>query len=281
MEDLDIYKCYMHSPFLSKKHASYFHVYEELLNRFRGAEIIFVEIGVLNGGSLFMWRKYLGSQARVIGIDLNPEAKRWEADGFEIHIGNQAEPQFWREFFSVIGDVDVIVDDGGHTNAQQIITAYETIPHIKEGGLLIVEDTHTSYFSSFGNPSKYSFINYTKALIDGINSRFPQVDAWNNPLNKCVASITFFESIVCMKINRSQCIMNFKTSNAGKSSEALDYRDHNTHVDRIRNVRRLVGRPFRLVTRIPQVRQMTDTLFDAIISISSRVASLKLKKYFS
>jgi hypothetical protein len=281
MEDLDIYKCYMHSPFLSKKHSSYFHVYEELLHRFRGREIVFVEIGVLNGGSLFMWREYLGSQARIIGIDLNPEAKRWEADGFEIHIGNQAEPQFWREFFSVIGDVDVVLDDGGHTNAQQVITAYEVIPHIKDGGLLIVEDTHTSYFSSFGNPSKYSFINYTKSLIDSINSRFPKVDVSDNPLNKCVASIAFFESIVCMKVNRSQCVMNSKTSNGGKSLDALDYREHDTHVDRIRNVRRLVGRPFRLLARIPRIRQMTDASFDAIISISSRIASLKLKKYFS
>lgn len=38
----------------------------------------FVEIGVLDGGSLFMWRDYLGKDAEIIGIDLNPDAKRWE-----------------------------------------------------------------------------------------------------------------------------------------------------------------------------------------------------------
>ena len=36
-----------------------------------------------------MWRDYFGKDARIIGIDLNPEAKKWEKHGFEIFIGNQ------------------------------------------------------------------------------------------------------------------------------------------------------------------------------------------------
>ncbi|NBP54584.1 MAG: class I SAM-dependent methyltransferase, partial [Actinobacteria bacterium] len=31
-----------------------------------------------------MWREFLGPNARIIGIDLNPLAKRWESEGFEI-----------------------------------------------------------------------------------------------------------------------------------------------------------------------------------------------------
>ena len=40
----------------------------------------------------------------------------------------------------------------------------EAIPNINDGGIIITEDTHTSYLKKFGNPSKYSFINYSKYL---------------------------------------------------------------------------------------------------------------------
>jgi len=58
-----------------------------------------VEIGVANGGSLFMWRSFFGKKARIIGIDFNPTAKKWEKYGFEIFIGNQAHSIFWNFFF--------------------------------------------------------------------------------------------------------------------------------------------------------------------------------------
>ena len=58
IELLDIYKSYKKSPYLSIKHSSYFQVYAELLDGYRGNKITFVEIGVLNGGSLFMWRQF-------------------------------------------------------------------------------------------------------------------------------------------------------------------------------------------------------------------------------
>ncbi|MCX7182850.1 MAG: hypothetical protein NTY92_02715 [Nitrosospira sp.] len=82
-----------------------------------------------------MWRDYFGASARIIGIDLNPISKKWEKDGFEIYIGNQSDPLFWREIFEKIFDVDIVLDDGGHTYEQQIITAHECIPNIRNGGV--------------------------------------------------------------------------------------------------------------------------------------------------
>ena len=46
-----------------------------------GKKITFVEVGVLQGGSLFMWREYFGKEARIIGIDLHPKAKVLEKYG--------------------------------------------------------------------------------------------------------------------------------------------------------------------------------------------------------
>src|SRR5262245_9451744 len=171
LESLEIYASYKRSKHLSMKCTSYFQVYEELFSRFRNTKVTFVEIGIHHGGSLFMWRDYFGPEARIIGIDINPLSKRWESAGFEIHIGDQGDPRFWDDFFSRVGDVDVILDDGGHTNQHQIVTVHHCIPHIRNNGMLIIEDTVTSYLKMFGNPSRYSFINYAKRMIDRINSR--------------------------------------------------------------------------------------------------------------
>ena len=141
MRDLDSFKSYIKSPYKSIKHNTYFECYEHFFSKYRGKKITFVEIGVLGGGSLFMWRDYFGPAARIIGIDLNPAAKKFENDGFEIFIGDQEKPEFWNDFFKQVGMIDILLDDGGHTNSQQIITTQNSIENIKDGGLLIIEDT--------------------------------------------------------------------------------------------------------------------------------------------
>ena len=76
---------------------------------------------MIGGGSLFMWRDFFGDKARIIGIDFNPNAKKWASAGFEIFIGNQSDEKFWSEFNNTVGPIDVVLDDGGHTYKQQII----------------------------------------------------------------------------------------------------------------------------------------------------------------
>ena len=173
-----------------------------------------------------MWRDFFGPGARIIGVDANPEAIKWKRDDFEIYIGSQSDEAFWDRVFATVGSVDVVLDDGGHANEQQIITAEKCLPHIRDGGMLIVEDTHSSYLTRFGNPSKFSFINYTKSLIDSVNSRFPSVTVSQNRLNEIVSSMEIYESIVCFRVDRSKCFTSALLSNDGVSAEARDFRDH-------------------------------------------------------
>ena len=122
------------APYHSKKHSSYFAAYDLLLKPYRNKPITFLEIGVLNGGSLFMWKSFLGEHARIVGIDLNPAATKWEEYGFEIYIGSQSDSSFWLEILAGIGPIDVIVDDGGHTFRQQILTCEAVLPSVRNGG---------------------------------------------------------------------------------------------------------------------------------------------------
>ena len=112
------------------KYEKYFDVYEKYFSKYKEKNIIFVEIGIFNGGSLKVWKEYFGPNAKIIGIDLNPECKKFEEDGIEVHIGNQSDPKFWDNFFLLVGNVDIILDDGGHTNLDQIITTTKCINNI-------------------------------------------------------------------------------------------------------------------------------------------------------
>jgi hypothetical protein len=78
-----------------------------------------------------MWRDFLGPKATIIGVDSNPDAKKWAKDGFIIEIGDQSDPIFWDYFFSKFPKIDVLLDDGGHTNKQQIITTLKSVGHVR------------------------------------------------------------------------------------------------------------------------------------------------------
>jgi len=262
LESLELYQTYKKTKYLSIKHESYFHTYTELFEKYRGKDIVFVEIGILNGGSLFMWRDFFGERARIIGIDLNPEALKWKQCGFEIYIGNQDAPGFWEVFFNEIEHADIILDDGGHTNRQQIITTASCIEYINDGGILVVEDTHSSYMKKFGNPSKYSFINFAKHIVDSINSRSSRVKRAKNDYWKHVHSIAFYESIVAFKIDRKNCFISSPTKNDGESFNAKDYRFRTSTNEYI--FRKLSGQ--RIFSRIPIIRQIRDFILWVIIN---------------
>ena len=206
----------------SIKYKKYFHVYESIFKRFKNKNITFVEIGLFHGGSLEIWRNYFGKEARIIGIDNNPDCKKFEKDGFEIFIGDQKSDLFWNDFFKKVGNVDIILDDGGHSNDQQISTTINTIPNINDDGLLVIEDTHTSYMQQFGNPHKYSFINFSKKIIDEINFKFFKSKNDEYFFNKYIYSTQFYESICIFYVNKKFCANNEILINQGKATISIN-----------------------------------------------------------
>ena len=219
------FKAFKKSKYFSLKYANYFHIYDSILKKYRNKKIIFVEIGVFSGGSLFMWRDFFGKKAKIIGIDLNPDIKRFKKYGFDIIIGDQSSKEFWKKFFRKYGKVDVILDDGGHTNYQQIMTVNCCVPNIKDDGILITEDVHTSYIKKkWYNPSTRSFINYSKKLIDDINSRYPGLKNQKFSLNKYIYSIQNFESISVFNINRELSKINKEIRNNKISTNPKEFR---------------------------------------------------------
>jgi len=206
----DLIQCYRDSPQPSYKVSNYFKIYEELFGHLRGTECTFIEIGVLNGGSLFMWKNWLGEKARIIGVDLNPAAKKWEAAGFEIHIGDQGSTEFWVEFFGKIGHFDALLDDGGHQSFQQIVTLEAALAAARRKCVIVIEDTCANFLAEFSGHGQHSFLEYAKASSDVLLAKtstffpgqFPAIQS-SSAVEKLasVQSISFYSGMVAYKVD--------------------------------------------------------------------------------
>ena len=270
------FRSFLESPYKSTKRSNYFDIYDVVLSKYIGKKVTVIEIGVLNGGGLFMLRNFLGHEARIIGVDLNPSCKIFEKYGFEIEILNQSNRKSWNEFFTRVGKVDIIIEDGGHTNYQQINSLSSCINNIRDGGIYLCEDTHTSYWPEFGNPSKTSFIEFIKTSIDIINSRGPRIKRVDREEFNNVYSIQFFESVVCLLVDSTKSIPSERITNAGRSLAHRDFRN--------------LDRSFRSKISVFQTsisqrekslsRSMLYRLANFMLGIIYRIENFSLRKFF-
>jgi hypothetical protein len=157
---------------LIHKHVRYFDLYERYFSRFRGRDAVILEIGVSHGGSLQMWKSYFGDKARIYGIDILPECKKFEEDRISIFIGSQTDSKFLRSVASSIPPIDIVIDDGGHFMRQQIMTLDILYDRVKDDGIYLCEDICTSYGLNYGGGHlrRGTFIEYAKRLADSLNA---------------------------------------------------------------------------------------------------------------
>ena len=190
-----------HLSLLADKWSSYFDVYETFFSKYRDQKPVIVEVGIQGGGSMQMWKAYFGEGAKIYGIDIDKGVQNLPLEGVHITIGDQSSPEFWVDFLKDIEPIDCFIDDGGHTMTQQILTLQMAWPKIKDGGVYICEDTHTSYWGKFGGglESPDSFISFSKRLIDLIHCEHFGGGATQEQLPfKDLGSIHFFNSQVVL-----------------------------------------------------------------------------------
>lgn len=192
--------------------------YERYLPFDRDQEITILEIGVLGGESLKMWR-YWFRMAYILGIDSNPECTVHADphDGVYVYTYDQAKTDELKQ----LGEdwlFDLIIDDGSHINTHQITTFETLFPLMAAGGMYVIEDTHTSYWSQYGGGLKKpgTCVEYFKDMIDQINFNgellnIPEAkgnthyrrDDWmlqqfqgRNPIGNMIYSINFMNSLI-------------------------------------------------------------------------------------
>jgi len=212
-----------HEGRLLNKWEHYIDIYDQYFHKYRNKEIVFVEIGIAHGGSLQMWRTYFGEKATIIGIDVNPECKKFEEGNTKIYIGSQEDENFLQQLKLEIPQADILLDDGGHTMKQQITTFNVLFNHIKEDGIYVCEDLHTSYWFEYGGGYKKSksFIEFSKNFIDNINgwhARKKDNSKMYNFITESVFGVHYYDSMIILEKRKM-----IKPESTLKGTETLSY----------------------------------------------------------
>ena len=117
---------------------SYMGTYEDLFSRYDNTPVSLLEIGVLSGGSLKMWKDFFAEDSLIHGVDLYPNIFNWE-DYHEnvkdaiLYEGNATTIQLREEF-------DIIIDDGSHVFEDVLLAMKNLWWNLKDGGIYVVED---------------------------------------------------------------------------------------------------------------------------------------------
>ncbi|MBG1243501.1 hypothetical protein [Nostoc sp. NZL] len=126
----------------------------------RTKKLKILEIGVggyddpLSGGdSLRMWKTYFPN-SMIYGLDIVDKSSL-EEERIKIFQGSQVDEVLLKKLVSETGKLDIIIDDGSHRNDHVIQTFKILFPQLNDGGIYVVEDTHTSYIPSYENWSKF------------------------------------------------------------------------------------------------------------------------------
>jgi hypothetical protein len=123
------------------KWTHYFPVYEAVFRQIRANPLSILEIGILYGSSLKLWRQYFKHPKTVIvGIDVLEDCIKFDspATGIHIRIGSQADPVFLKQLVQEFGPFDLIIDDGSH-HSSHIISSFNHLyaDGLKDNGILL------------------------------------------------------------------------------------------------------------------------------------------------
>jgi hypothetical protein len=216
---MDLYNYFLSNkakPIHKNKH--YFPIYNRHFEQFSGRPITFLEIGAGGGGSSQMWKRYFGSAAKIVTIDIRPECAAFADDQVSVRIGDQSDGKFLDSIISEFGPPDVVLDDGSHQMHHVIATFKHLYDKIDRNGVYMVEDMHTSYWTPWGGGLRKpgTFIELCKTLIDELNGdhihgplRPPSVatdaaeDFQPTTFTRETRSMHFYDSVIVFEKGRS------------------------------------------------------------------------------
>ena len=179
----------------------YLPIYDRYFSPFRGKKIRFLEIGVSLGGSLQMWRKYLGDDAIIFGIDNNEVCRKYDGQAAQVRIGSQDDPAFLRDVVDEMGGVDVVLDDGSH-QMQHIRASLEYLfPRLSEGGIYMIEDLHTAYWEYYrgGYSAPDNFFGYVGELMHDMHQWYHEEGQKHPAASTGCSGIHVHDSIVVLE----------------------------------------------------------------------------------
>jgi hypothetical protein len=152
----------------SSRNHGYLGFYDRFLKDIRETASQILEIGVLNGQSLQMWGMYF-SEAKLIGLDINPETLRFSKGRLTVILANQGSSEDLEAVVSKYQYFDVIIDDGSHIWEHQIKSFRHLFSIVESGGFYIIEDLQVCFpeipgFEHYKQNSTCSTVDFIEKL---------------------------------------------------------------------------------------------------------------------
>jgi MycE methyltransferase N-terminal len=161
--------------------------YDRYFGPMREERVTLLEIGIggyhmpdQGGASLRMWKHYF-RRGTVHGLDVY-DKQGIDEPRLHTHRGDQGDPAYLRRLAEEIGPLDIVIDDGSHLNEHVLVSFAALFPHVRPGGLYVIEDTQTAYWPGWGGRddavggapgaarnSASTSMDLVKSLIDGLH----------------------------------------------------------------------------------------------------------------
>lgn len=162
-----------HKGKIADKWSSYLPIYDQVLRKFKNSPVNLLEIGIQNGGSLEIWSQYFHSAKNIVGCDIDQNCRKlkFAMENVSVVVGDANSPESISAIMNISNDFDIIIDDGSHESKDVVASFIEYFPKLKNDGVYIVEDLHTSYWKSYGGSLNKgsSSIDFFKNIIDILN----------------------------------------------------------------------------------------------------------------
>jgi demethylmacrocin O-methyltransferase len=134
--------------------------YEQRFQQLRQAPVKLLEIGIMGGASLRMWRDYF-QQGSIYGIDVMQEAIDSVVNDERIRgfCGEQEDVGFLDATVREFSPLDIVIDDGSHKGNHHLISFQALWPHLKNGGWYCIEDCQSIFNVCWTQPGDRTIIN--------------------------------------------------------------------------------------------------------------------------
>ncbi|MFQ6329972.1 class I SAM-dependent methyltransferase [Nocardia sp. CWNU-33] len=189
--------------------------YERHFAPLRNSRVRLLELGIggyqapnVGGASLRIWKQYF-RRGMVYGLDYFDKSGIAEPRLQPLQ-GDQGDPALLAELGGSLGLFDIIIDDGSHISGDVIASFEALFAHVRPGGLYVVEDTQTSYWTGWGGSSTEldspaTTVGYLKTLVDALHHQEFEKDAGRQPRphDEWIGAVHFYHNIVVIEKRRN------------------------------------------------------------------------------
>jgi SAM-dependent methyltransferase len=152
-------------------------IYDRYFGEFSDRAVTLLELGVHTGESLKVWASYF-PRGTIIGLDILENSADFSGyPNIVFERGDQTDHDRLKEICHARAPdgLDIIVDDASHVGLNSAASYAALFPHLKPGGLYIIEDWGTGYFDD--RPDGGHFQKFRSEAVDGqIAKRIPSHD---------------------------------------------------------------------------------------------------------